>query len=78
MLSGFAQSLIESNKQLNMLTHILMIDTLEKQALYSLQDSLQSIGSLMALQTRQLPMIQLGLCGVIRATPKDVKLQVYY
>ena len=55
-----------------------MIDTLEKQALYSLQDSLQSIGSLMALQTRQLPMIQLGLCGVIRSTPKDVKLQVYY
>ncbi len=54
---------------------MLMISTLDHEAVVTLQRSLQSITSLLALQTRHLPAVQLGLCGVVQHK-KNVKLQV--
>jgi len=60
-----------SNSKMQML----MISTLDHETVVTLQRSLQSITSLLALQTRHLPSVQLGLCGVVQHK-KDVKLQV--
>ena len=54
---------------------MLMISTLNHETVVTLQRSLQSITSLLALQNRPLPSVQLGLCGVVQHK-KDVKLQV--
>lgn len=54
---------------------MIMISTLEHETVFTLQRSLQSITSLLALQTRHLPSVQLGLCGVVQHK-KDVRLQV--
>ena len=56
--------------------HVLMIDALEQQTLLSLKHSLQQAATLLALQTRQSPLLQLGLCAIRWPTPKDVQLQV--
>jgi hypothetical protein len=63
--------LVTSNSKMQML----MISTLDHEAVVTLQRSLQSITSLLALQTRHLPAVQLGLCGVVQHK-KNVKLQV--
>jgi len=60
-----------SNRKMQML----MISTLDHETVVTLQRSLQSITSLLALQTRHLPSVQLGLCGVVQHK-KDVRLQV--
>ena len=54
---------------------MLMISTLDQETVVTLQRSLQSITSLLALQTRHLPSVQLGLCGVVQHK-EDVRLQV--
>lgn len=59
----------------NIKMQMLMITTLDHETVVTLQSSLQSATSLLALQTRHLPSVQLGLCGVVQHK-KDVKLQV--
>ncbi|KAL0044610.1 hypothetical protein WJX82_002675 [Trebouxia sp. C0006] len=54
---------------------MLMISTLDQETVVTLQRSLQSITSLLALQTRHLPSVQLGLCGVVQHK-EDVRLQM--
>ena len=56
--------------------HILMLDTLEHQTLLSVQECLKSVSSLIALQMQPLAAVKLGLCGVLRQSPKNVRLHV--
>ena len=55
--------------------HMLMMDMLETQAMLSLQASLQSVGSLLALHNQSLRDGQYGFCAVTQAG-KGVTLQV--
>lgn len=55
--------------------HMLMIDTVEAQAMLSLQTSLRSVGSLLELHNQPPQDGQYGFCAVIQ-TGKGVTLQV--
>lgn len=54
--------------------HILMMDAIEAQAMLSLQASLQSVGSLLALHKKLLPYAQYGFCA-LKQTAKEITLQ---
>lgn len=57
--------------------HMLMVDTVEEQALLTLQSSLRSVGSLLALSNPPLLHGQYGLCAAVH-TGKGVTLQAGY
>lgn len=55
--------------------HMMMMDTIEAQAMLSLQISLRSVSSLLALHSQPLLDVQFGFCALAQ-TAKDVSLQV--
>lgn len=57
--------------------HMLMVDTIEAQAMLSLQTSLRSVGSLLALHDQPRPDGQYGFCAVTQ-TVKAVTLQACF